>query len=400
MIDKMNCPYCNSPETQKKGVNRTQHQQFQCTKCSKYFSENVDYAIVRENVKLSKSLQRVRDISSVKDRSFRDMAKLDNAIGEYSQKILDILSKYDFSKFTVHHKTSGDKCAGVIHLSDLHLNELVNLAHNQYDFNVASRRFKLFATQTKRYLKVMGVKNVLLANTGDTLNSDRRLDEYLSQATNRANATMLSVFLLEQFIVDLNHDFNVKVAFVTGNESRIKDEPGWSQVVATDNYDYTVFSILKYGMKKSHGIEFIVGDPTELVVEVAGQNILMIHGQQIRGDVESMIQKIKGKYVERNMLIHFVIFGDVHAARIGDNYARGSSMVGDNDYSAKGLQLAGRASQNIHVFYKNGNRDGIKIDLQHTEGVNGYSIIKELEAYNAKSADKLHEGATIVKVVV
>jgi predicted phosphodiesterase len=382
------------------GMNRTQHQQHMCNKCGKYFSENMDYSLVAETVRSRKALQGAKDAARIKDNAFRDHARIENALSEYSKQILTILGKHDFSKITVKHSTNGDGCAGVIHISDLHLNELIGLAHNKYDFTVAARRFKLFALQAKRYLKAAGVKNVLLANTGDTLNSDRRLDEYLSQSTNRANATMLSVFLLEQFIIDLNQDFNVKVAFVTGNESRIKDEPGWSPVVATDNYDYTVFNILRYGMKSAKGVEFILGDPTELVVEVAGQNVLMLHGQQIRGDVETMVQKIKGKYVDRGVLIPFVIFGDVHSARIGDHFARGSSMAGANDYSDKGLQLSGRASQNVYLFYKNGNRDGIKIDLQNTQGIEGYAIIKELEAYNAKSAGKLHEGVAVVKILV
>ena len=74
-------------------------------------------------------------------------------------------------------------------------------------------------------------------------------------------------------------------------------------------------------------------------------------------------------------------------------------MVGANDYSEKALNLGGRASQNAYVFYSNGNRDGIKIDLQNVD-CNGYDIDKSLEAYNAKSAKKNRKRETIFKVVV
>ena len=74
-------------------------------------------------------------------------------------------------------------------------------------------------------------------------------------------------------------------------------------------------------------------------------------------------------------------------------------MVGANDYSEKALNLGGRASQNAYVFYENGNRDGIKIDLQNTD-CKGYEIDKTLEAYNAKSAKKNRKRETIFKVVV
>ena len=101
---------------------------------------------------------------------------------------------------------------------------------------------------------------------------------------------MLAVYLLEQFLVDLNEDFNLKVAQVIGNEARVKDEPGWSNIVASDNYDYMIFNILRHSLRTARGIEFILGDPQELCVNVAGQNILLLHGQQIRNSVESSIE--------------------------------------------------------------------------------------------------------------
>ena len=97
--------------------------------------------------------------------------------------------------------------------------------------------------------------------------------------------------------------------------------------------------------------------------------------------------------------IDYVIFGHVHSARVGDTFGRSSSMVGANDYSEKALNLGGRASQNCYVFYNNGNRDGIKVDLQNVN-CKGYEIDKTLEAYNAKSAKKSKKSETIFKVVV
>ena len=74
-------------------------------------------------------------------------------------------------------------------------------------------------------------------------------------------------------------------------------------------------------------------------------------------------------------------------------------MVVANDYSEKALNLNGRASQNCYIFYNNGNRDGIKVDLQHTSK-EGYNIKQSLEAYNAKSAKKRQKTKTIFEVVV
>ena len=137
----------------------------------------------------------------------------------------------------------------------------------------------------------------------------------------------------------------------------------------------------------------------EIVVEVAGQNLLVIHGHgAIKKSVEASISQMIGRYKLRGTKIDYVIFGHIHSARVGDIYSRSSSMVGANDYSEKALNLAGRASQNCFIFYNDGNRDGIKIDLQNYS--KGYNINKSLEAYNAKSHDKLRKETTIFKVVV
>jgi predicted phosphodiesterase len=253
--------------------------------------------------------------------------------------------------------------------------------------------------QAIKYFKAYNITNILMVQSGDLLNSDRRLDELLSMATNRAKATFLAVDIMQQVILHLNKHFNLSICMVTGNESRVKKDWGWSPIIATDNYDFTIFQTLKYLFKDSH-INFIEGDPTEIVVEVAGQNLLVLHGNGAvkRTGIESSISQMVGRYRMRGTKIDYVIFGHVHSARVGDNYSRSSSMVGANDYSEKALNLSGRASQNCYIFYDNGNRDGIKVDLQNYG--KGYDIDKSLESYNAKSSGKVNSGTTIFKVVV
>ena len=281
----------------------------------------------------------------------------------------------------------------------MHFNELIDLEHNQYDFSVASKRCKYFVKRAISFFKSQGVTNMLIAMTGDLLNSDRRLDELLSMATNRAKATFLAVDIFQQIILELNKEFNVSVAAVTGNESRVKDNWGWSKMMASDNYDFTIFKTLEYIFRESD-INFINGDPTELVVEVAGQNLLMLHGNgAIKRGLDTSVTQLMGRYKARGINVDYVIFGHVHSARVGDTFSRSSSMVGANDYSEKALNLAGRASQNCYIFYENGNRDGIKIDLQNYDD-DMYDIDESLEAYNAKSHDKVNQGTTIFKVVV
>ena len=391
------CPKCYNVGMVKSGF-YLDRQIYKCKVCG-HRATNVieDIDLLKENVRLAKQKQSAQDLNRIERKSFREHARVENAVSKYTKKLSKIFDNYKLSKYTKKHKEN-TKAVGVAQLSDLHFNELVNLEHNKYDFSIASARCKLFVDKATTYFKSMGITNVLLAMSGDLLNSDRRLDELLSMATNRAKATFLAVDILQQVILDLNSNFNVSTCMVTGNESRVKQEWGWSKSLASDNYDYTIFKTLEYIFRDTD-INFINGDPTEMVVEVAGQNLLILHGNgSIKKGLDTSITQIMGRYSARGTKIDYVIFGHVHSARVGDNFSRSSSMVGSNDYSEKGLGLTGRASQNCYIFYNNGNRDGVKIDLQNYG--EGYNIDKSLVAYNAKSSSKIKKGTTIFKVVV
>ena len=394
----MYCPTCHSGNLIRCGWDYGK-QRFQCKKCNhKTVNLIEDIGLIKENVKLAKQKQNYQDLNRIERKAFREYARIENAVGKYTKELVKIFDNYKFSELTIKHKER-NSAVGVIQFSDVHFNELVNLEHNKYDFKIASARCKHFVEQAIKYFEAFNITNVLMVQSGDLLNSDRRLDELLSMATNRAKATFLAVDIMQQVILHLNKHFNVSVCMVTGNESRVKKDWGWSPILATDNYDYTIFQTLRYIFKDS-AVKFIDGDPTEMVVEVAKQNLLIIHGNGSvkRTGLESSINQLIGRYKLRGTKIDYVIFGHIHSARVGDNYSRSSSMVGANDYSEKALNLAGRASQNCYIFYNNGNRDGIKVDLQNYS--KGYDIEKSLEAYNAKSSDKLSKGTTIFKVVV
>tara|TARA_Y100001973_G_scaffold5735_1_gene8012 strand:- start:2305 stop:3519 length:1215 start_codon:yes stop_codon:yes gene_type:complete len=398
-LDKvLACPRCYHRGLIKSGFDKTR-QRYECRAC-KHRSVNPieDLELLRENVKYRKEKQKAQDVNRIERKGFREHARIENAVEEYSKELKKLFEKNRLHKSTKSHKVS-KRAVGVIQFSDVHFNELVELQNNRYDFKVASQRCQYFVEKASAYFKINGVSQVVVALTGDLMNSDRRLDELLNQASNRANATFLAVDIMQQVVLDLNSRFNVSVANVVGNEGRANKELGWSNQVATDNYDYTIFNCLRYLFKDSK-VHFIDGDPSELVINVAGQNLLMIHGHgAISAGVEKSINQICGRYSMKGIKIDYVIFGHVHSARVGDCFGRSSSMVGANDYSEKALNLGGRASQNAYVFYDNGNRDGIKIDLQNVD-CDGYEIDKTLEAYNAKSAKKNRKRETIFKVVV
>jgi hypothetical protein len=332
--------------------------------------------------------QRLRDQQRV-ERKLRSEFRYVSALGDYASEIAIALEGRGLYN-PVIHRTYNPNAHGIVQVSDAHFNELINMHHNQYDFTVASQRLKKFALESKRIFGAYNVKKVLVAMTGDMINSDRRLDELMNMATNRARATVLATILLEQFLMDLNRSFNIEVTYVSGNESRVNKEMGHSDLSVSDNYDTMIYEMLRMVFRKNKGMIFHNEPIQEHVIKIINKNVLIIHGQTIKnGNVSTQIQKIKTKWTDHTgEKIHYVIWGHYHAAQITDLHARSGSLCGGNDYSDHGLQLSTRASQNVYIVRKDGV-NAMKVDLQDVSGITGYKIEKDLEAYHVKSFQKV-----------
>ena len=354
-----------------------------------------DQEIVEYNIKLAKQKQRFQDLNRIERKAFREDSRQENALVEYNTELIKLLKRESLNT-KLSKKKHNTESAIVIQLADLHLNELVELESNKYDFDIASKRLQKYAYKVKEYVKFHKSNKVLIAITGDLINSDRRLDEKLAMATNRAKATFLGVHLLKHFILDINEIAAVQVCCVTGNESRVNFELGWVDMGASDNYDFTIFEMLRLLLPD---INFLRGDALELVVEINGKNMLVIHGHQLGRMDSNQVGKVISKYSAKGVIIDFIICGHLHETMIRDNIARSASLVGSNAYSENALNLSGTAAQNIYCFTDDGRHD-IRIDLQETDGWNGYDIKEELFAYNAKSAQKTHKKETIFKIII
>lgn len=354
------------------------------------------------DVKIDNEIQKQKkiDLSRIRRKETREESRMIGTLEEIAKNMNLVLKGKNLSKLSVYHKPKSGTSVGIIHLSDIHFNELIDIQSNKYDFNIASKRLFLLAERAKTYFHALGVTEILIAMTGDLMNSDRRLDEMLNAASNRTKATFLAVDILQQFILDLNKDFNITVAYVSGNESRVNPEIGWNDNIVSDSYDTMIFYILKKVFEKSRGIYFIEGDCSELTICINGVNILMMHGHGcINGSVEKSIEQVKGRYASHGVIIDYVIFGHIHSAIVGDHFARSSSLCGSNAYNEKSLNIRGRASQNLYVIHENKLIDGIKIDLQITDGEQ-YAVDNTLAEYNQKSEQRGRETRTIFQVVV
>ncbi len=359
-----------------------------------------DRELLQFNVRLAKNRQALLDANRLERKAFREHARIENAAAAYARELAALLDERGFTQdLLLSEAPSGGEAVLVVQLSDLHFNERVELPSNRYDFTVAAARLAKLAGRIKQLGRCYGAGKVVIACLGDFLNSDRRLDELLSNVTNRSKATLLAVDILRAFLLDLRSEFELEIYGITGNESRVTGELGWSDELATDSYDLMIYSILKRGFAEVDGIAFCGFQANELLFEVMGHTFLCLHGHQVGANVQKSVQEISGKYATRGITVDYTLFGHQHATAIGDYHARNASLVGSNAYSEAGLNFCSKAAQNVHIVTAQG-LDGMKVDLQDTTGIEPYPFASEWEAYCPKSAGKLHEGAVVYQVIV
>jgi predicted phosphodiesterase len=336
--------------------------------------------------KLAKTTQRQRDLLRVERKHNRESNRVVTMLEELTTALTNSFSTHSLSDSTIKHPTKEGSVVGVLQLSDIHFGErIVEVADNVFDTSVVAARLKKFVSEAKKYFKAKGVTSVLVAMTGDLINSDRRLDEIVSNAANRADIVFVAVDILQQVILDLNSDFNVTVASICGNESRIGKDVGWVNYIASDSFDAIIHNILSRLFVGSSGVHFIeIDDPLECVVSVNGANFLLIHGHNGLANTartENEVAKLKAKYTTRGVTIDYVICGHIHQSYVSDLFARSSGLPGGNAYSDKALNLASRSSQNIYLVDTDKSVHGIKIDLQNYDESFAYSYNKNAEAY-------------------
>jgi len=348
--------------------------------------------LVKQNVKLATKNLRLQTINTYERRIWRNPTKETIFLQDYVTCFSDLLKERAFSPMK-KHLSCDSPTSMIVHLTDTHFNELVDLGENgnKYDFRIASKRLFRFASKIIQYANSMNVKNVKLAMTGDLINSDRRTDEIISLATNRTKASYLAMDLLSMFIRHLNEHVNVEVYTVSGNESRVREESSNSDFFASDNYDFGIFQGLKMLFMHNDGVTFVEGNPLEQILTINGVNFLLCHGNFLKKQIAKDINGTLARYIrQRNIRVDYILCGHLHEAKIKDVLLRSGSLVGANDYSDKALNLISRASQNIHFIFENGDVDSMKIDLQNVDDDSVmYDVDPKLEEYNAKSIIKV-----------
>lgn len=346
-----------------------------------------DREIISENVRLAKKTQRLMDSNRIANKSFREFARAENMLVSLHEELIQQVDKISKDVIVTESHQSYGTVVGAIQLSDLHFGECVyDLITNRFDFEVAAKRLKKLVSRAKTKFDSACVTDVVLMLTGDLVNSSRRISEITEYAAARTSVVVIAMDILRQVIMDLNRDYNVVVASVVGNESRVGEFFDTTDFLASDNYDLMLHNLLKRMFKDAEGVRFAdVTNPLECVIDINGHNFLMVHGNSHRGiavtkNIESEVEKIKARYSAMGVRIDYCVMGHIHQTYVSNWFSRSASLVGGNSYSERNLNLVSKAAQNVFMVYKDGI-DATMIDLQNHDDYEPYDFDESLIRY-------------------
>lgn len=345
-------------------------------------------------IKLNAQKQRLTDINSVIKKENREAYRVYNSLEETYKEYVELLKKCPLADFKIEpisRPSETKKKWGCIQLSDIHANETIDPSEsmgNCFDFVIFAKRLQKYVDKARQYFKANGITNVLVAGTGDWINSDRRLSEKMVSATSQIRAALLTTHLVQQAIIDLAKEFDVSFAGVVGNESRaFQLDFDTADILASNNFDFLIYEQLKMLFTgKPVTFATMKNNVQDVVSLPNGFNMLLTHGTFLKNSPDRSLPKLVQNYTLQGIPIHMILCGHIHSASVGDIVSRSSSLCGGNSYSTNDLGCGSRASQNIYIINDDKGYDGVKIDLQNTDGYIGYNIIPELERYNVRSA--------------
>lgn len=350
--------------------------------------QDTDAEIVEANINLARKNQNLQDSNRIERKSFREHARIFNAAEALNNSLIEAIKErgkfLDIPKHPTFELHGGNAPIGVIQLSDLHINSVINdIQENRFDLEIAAKRLYKHVAQSIAQFKAVSVQKVVLAFTGDQIKNIQHLSEITTNSVSRAHATFIMVEMAVQMVKHLNDEgFNVTIASIVGNESRMTEHIHETDFLASDSFDLMIHKILQYYLQGQPGVEVLpMVNTMEMVLNLNGSNLLMIHGHGHgrsagTSTIEKAFDTLAARYSAMGTRIDYMICGHIHQAYISDKFARSSSILGTDTFAARKLNLWGRASQNSYIFYTDGTIDGFKNDLQKTDGWPGYHIDK------------------------
>lgn len=261
-------------------------------------------------------------------------------------------------------KESNDKELVVL-LSDTHIGyQFKDSKTGGYNFEILKERIQHFVNKTVKEILERDIRNVTIYFVGDLIehvsmrNVNQAFDTEFTLSEQITKGTRLLIDVIQQ-ISDVTEG-NLKFGMIGGNHDRLQGNK--NEKIYNDNVAYIVLDTLinLQELELFNGIEIIDNRDDVYTIEdqVCGKNIIVNHGDTLKGNVNHIPKFIK------DQVFDILITGHVHHLKVKqEDYTRQhitvGSTIGYNTYS-KELNLS-RTAPSQQLLFLEPNSDDIEL---------------------------------------
>lgn len=297
---------------------------------------------------LEKKVQNLLDSNRVLRKYKREDVRTETVVGNFFEEVAELIPKIEPYSHNVAEAQDSDTHMVVL-LSDAHFGKKIDMKSNKFNFEIAEKRLMKYADECIEIANDKCIDSVTVAVLGDMFHLHNKTDQLLTAEDTRAVSFVKGFDIVRKFYHRfLEEGLAVKTVGVLGNESRIREHEFSSNVdeVATDNFDYLLFNMLKPYFKDS--VEFLNDcDTLSFMFNVNGKNIGITHGDKLKHDIEG-VGKFKMRMLEEyREMCDYVCFGHIHSYLSTSQFTRSASLCGGDSYSSNALNIPNSVASQV-----------------------------------------------------
>lgn len=234
-------------------------------------------------------------------------------------------------------------------LSDLHGGEVVDPEQvdylNAYSWDICLRRMSEVKHSLLSFKKnrPYGIEELHLWLLGDMCSGSNHQEIAETNEFSAAEQGYQVGMMLGQWIEDLVPEYpSIVVHGVAGNHPRVPAKPQSKQVF--NNFDWMSYKIAETYLTRYGSVRCHFPRAGHTVVETAGLNVLLFHGDGIRstmpgvpwGGVMRRVRELRSQYAQMGIPLHGYALGHFHSANaVAGNIWMNGSLKGTDEYSLK-----------------------------------------------------------------
>lgn len=262
-----------------------------------YGMRTVIEAIEKDNINVSES-DVLADIEAKKEELIKERMKLQTAKIEYNrnlrkdsrfemfyENIRDAKDRLPLPEFEENDNFNFSICGEyVLTLADIHYGAFFDSENNSYSRDEVKKRFEHLIFELKSLIKRNEIRKITVLELGDTIQGMLRLSDIKLNDIPVVDSVVEVSRLIATFLNELSRYVYIEYRHImASNHSQNRYLGTKANEMPNEDMERVIGNYIKDLVSDNNRIKVVLSDKDYDSFEICGQNILTLHGHQVRG---------------------------------------------------------------------------------------------------------------------